>query len=48
MPEASVAVSIIRGGITVYRSVTSNGGTGLSQVPQVGDVVTLESPGSSP
>ncbi|HUH80889.1 MAG TPA: hypothetical protein VLZ06_06140 [Solirubrobacteraceae bacterium] len=42
-PSAEVAVSIIRGGITVYRQ-TGNGGASLSQVPQVGDVVTLESP----
>jgi hypothetical protein len=43
-PEAQVAVSIIRGGITVYRDVQNGGGAGLSQVPQLGDVVTLESP----
>lgn len=38
-----VVVSIIRGGITVYRD-SGSGGAYLSQVPQVGDVVTLESP----
>ena len=40
---AKVAVSIIRGGTTVYRQ-TGEGWTSLSQVPEVGDVVTLESP----
>ena len=43
-PHAQVAVSIIRGGTTVYRDVDNNGSAWLSQVPQVGDVVTLESP----
>jgi hypothetical protein len=42
-PNAKVAVSIIRGGIVVYRQ-TGDGWASLSQVPQVGDVVTLESP----
>ena len=42
-PNAKVAVSIIRGGTVVYKQ-TGEGGTWLSQVPQVGDVVTLESP----
>ncbi len=42
-PSAQVAVSIIRAGTTVYRDV-GKGGAWLSQVPQVGDVVTLESP----
>jgi hypothetical protein len=42
-PSAQVAVSIVRGGVTVYRDIGS-GGAGFSQVPQVGDVVTLESP----
>jgi hypothetical protein len=41
--KAQVAVSIIRGGTTVYRDV-GEGGAWISQVPQVGDVVTLESP----
>jgi hypothetical protein len=41
--SAEVVVSIIRGGITVYRD-SGSGGAYLSQVPQVGDVVTLESP----
>lgn len=40
---SQVAVSIIRGGLTVYRAVGGNS-AGFSQVPQVGDVVTLESP----
>lgn len=43
-PQAQVAVSIVRGGVTVYRDVQSEGSAWLSQVPQVGDVVTLESP----
>ncbi len=42
-PSAEVAVSIIRGGVTVYREVET-GSAGIPQVPQVGDVVTLESP----
>ncbi len=42
-PSNSIAVSIVRGGVTVYRDVDT-GGAWLSQVPQVGDVVTLESP----
>jgi hypothetical protein len=42
-PSAQVAVSIVRGGTTVYRDV-GHGGAWLSQVPQVGDLVTLESP----
>jgi hypothetical protein len=40
---SSVAVSIVRGGIVVARS-TGNEGAWLSQVPQVGDVVTMEAP----
>jgi hypothetical protein len=42
-PSGTVAVSIIRGGVTVYRDVGGSGAW-VSQVPQVGDVVTLESP----
>ncbi len=42
-PSASVAVSIVRGGIVIARS-TGEEGVWLSQVPQVGDVVTMESP----
>ena len=42
-PSAQVAVAIVRGGITVYKDV-GHGWAGFSQVPQVGDVVTLESP----
>ncbi len=42
-PGASVAVSIIRGGVVVARS-TGTEGAWISQVPQVGDLVTLESP----
>jgi len=43
-PAAEVAVSIIRGGVVIYRDVQGNGQAGFSQVPQVGDEVTLESP----
>jgi hypothetical protein len=43
-PSAEVAVSIIRNGTTLYRDVQKGGGAGLSQVPAVGDEVTLESP----
>ncbi len=43
-PHNSEAVlSIVRNGIAVARNA-GNGGTQLSQAPQVGDVVTLESP----
>jgi hypothetical protein len=42
-PSASVGVSIVRGGIVIARD-TDNEGVWLSQVPQVGDVVTMESP----
>jgi hypothetical protein len=41
--HADVALSILRGGVTVYRS-TGKEGAWLSQVPQLGDVVQLESP----
>jgi hypothetical protein len=41
---SQVQVSIIRGGLVVARSHPSNGGSGMSQVPEVGDVVNLESP----
>ncbi len=41
--HAEVALSIIRGGVTVYRS-TGREGAWLAQVPQIGDVVQLESP----
>lgn len=42
-PKAPVAVSIIRNGTTVYRNV-GEGSAWLSQVPQSGETVTLESP----
>jgi hypothetical protein len=46
-PEKSEAVlSIIRGGLVVARS-TGEGGAWMSQVPQVGDEVRLESPAGS-
>lgn len=41
--KIQIAVSIIRGGLIVYRDV-GEGYAGFSQVPQVGDVLTLESP----
>jgi hypothetical protein len=44
-PAAQVALSIIRNGTTVYRTVQEHGNwVSLSEVPQVGEVVTLESP----
>ena len=43
-PSAEVVLSIIRSGTTLYRDVQSDGGAWLSQVPAVGDEVTLESP----
>lgn len=43
-PRATVAISIIRGGTVVSRSTGSEGGAWMSQVPEVGDDVTLESP----
>ncbi|MFI5009565.1 MAG: hypothetical protein ACHQDY_04750, partial [Solirubrobacterales bacterium] len=42
-PSAQVVVSIVRGGVTVATQ-SRNEGVWLSQVPQVGDVVNLESP----
>jgi hypothetical protein len=39
-----VAISIVRGGTTVYRNVGEGGHAWLSQVPQANDVVTLEAP----
>jgi hypothetical protein len=43
-PSAQIAVSIVRNGTVVYRDVQGNGSAWLSQVPQVGETVTLESP----
>ena len=42
-PKAPAALSIVRGGVAVARA-NGEEGAWLSQVPQVGDVVTLESP----
>lgn len=42
-PSSSIALSIVRGGIVVARD-TGSEGAWLSQVPQVGDVVNVESP----
>jgi hypothetical protein len=42
-PGASVGISIIRGGVVIAKS-TGTEGAWMSQVPQVGDLVTLESP----
>jgi hypothetical protein len=42
-PSAQVVVSIVRGGLTVGLE-SGHEGVWLSQVPQVGDVVSLESP----
>ncbi|HEX4837661.1 MAG TPA: hypothetical protein VFV03_03960 [Solirubrobacteraceae bacterium] len=42
-PDAEVAVSITRNGLVIVKD-HGNNGVWLSQVPQVGDVVTLESP----
>jgi hypothetical protein len=42
-PSAEVAVSITHNGLIVDKQ-TGEGGVWLSQVPQVGDIVTLESP----
>ncbi len=42
-PEASVAVSIVRGGIEVSRS-SGRGGAWMASIPAPGDVVNLESP----
>jgi hypothetical protein len=43
-PEASVAVSIIRGGIEVSRSSGDDGYAWMPSIPAPGDVVNLESP----
>ncbi|HVR05438.1 MAG TPA: hypothetical protein VMS02_05305 [Solirubrobacteraceae bacterium] len=45
-PRAEVAVSITHNGLIVEKQ-SGDGGAWLSKVPQVGDVVTLESPGFS-
>lgn len=42
--SGSVAVSIARGGVVVAKSTGDRGSAWMSQVPQVGDVVSLESP----
>ena len=42
--HASVAVSIIRGGLEVSRSSGDDGYAGMSSIPAPGDVVNLESP----
>jgi len=43
-PEAEVTVSVTHNGLVVAQD-KGKGGAWLSQVPQVGDVVTMESPG---
>jgi hypothetical protein len=45
--DASVAVSIVRGGIEVSRSSGDHGYAGMSSIPAPGDVVSLESPTGS-
>lgn len=42
--ESQVQVSMVRGGLVIARSHPGNGGTWMSQVPQAGDTVNLESP----
>lgn len=42
--HASVAVSIVRGGLEVSRSNGDDGYAGMSSIPAPGDVVNLESP----
>jgi hypothetical protein len=42
--SGSVAVSIARGGVVVAKGTGDRGSAWMSQVPQVGDVVSLESP----
>jgi len=43
-PSAEAVVSIIRGGIVVTQHTGKDGSVYMSDVPNVGDVVTLESP----
>ena len=43
-PKAEVTVSLTHNGLVVEQD-KGDGGTWLSQVPQIGDLVTLESPG---
>jgi hypothetical protein len=43
-PRAETVLTIIHGGAVVAKDTESNGDVWLSQVPQVGDVVTLETP----
>lgn len=40
----TVAVSISRGGTVIAKTNANEGGSSISQVPQVGDVLTFESP----
>jgi hypothetical protein len=47
-PHASVAITITRGGIPVARTSGNDGDAWMSQVPQPGDIVTLESPIGTP
>jgi hypothetical protein len=44
----SVAISIIHGGTVVAKSIGTEGGAWMSQVPEAGDEVKLESPIGSP
>lgn len=43
-PRAPIRISIVRGGATVFQNTGSEGDVSLQQVPQVGDVVKLETP----
>jgi len=42
--RAPITLRIVHGGLTVAQDTESEGGAWLSQVPQVGDIVYLESP----
>jgi hypothetical protein len=43
-PRAETVLTLVHDGVVVAKDTESNGDVGFSQVPQVGDVVNLESP----
>lgn len=45
--EPEISIAIVRGGVEIVRA-SGKGGAGTSQIPKVGDVVTLESPRGTP
>ena len=43
-PRAETVLTLVHDGVVVAKDKESNGNVGFSQVPQVGDVVNLETP----